>query len=612
MATGYTRIARINLSNGSIIVEDTPEWLVKAFIGGKGFVYGILGKELEPGIDALSPGNKIVIAAGALAGLAPASAKTIVGAKSPLSNVIHDTSVGEWFSYMLRGAGFDALIIEGEAKDPTYLWVHDGKVELRRGNEMWGLSTRDTVRRVRASTIPAASVMAIGPGGENMARIANIIVDGERAGGRGGLGAVFGSKKLKAVAAYGTPNIGIANKDEFIKYSLDVYKKFQSATETMETREFGTTNSLMYSGSLGVSPAFNYSKPLLEEEEAKKISGVAFKEREINFPGKPIKIIGALCPIKCSRWIPIPGADDVVKPEYENIGLLGAATGVFDPAIVLKAQRLANDLGIDSIGAGNAIAWSMELYEKGLLSKEETGGLDLRFGNGEALLTLIHDIAYREGFGKVLAEGSEKAAKMLGKGMEYAVHFKGLALPAWYPNGPLRGLVISYLTADVGGSHLRGWPKMHDPETPLKDTVESMIEDRDHKAAMDSLGLCIFNPYTWSDMAKLYTWATGRETREEDLRRVSERIEAIARIYHVLEGYVNEWEQIPWKMLNDPNGPKYTLHEVKDALRQYYRLRKWDEELGIPTKKLLIELGIEWMEPLRSRAEKIALEKRKN
>jgi len=238
--------------------------------------------------------------------------------------------------------------------------------------------------------------------------------------------------------------------------------------------------------------------------------------------------------------------------------------------------------------------------------------LDLRFGNGEALLTLIHDIAYREGFGKVLAEGSEKAAKMLGKGLEYAVHFKGLALPAWYPNGPLRGLVISYLTADVGGSHLRGWPKMHDPETPLKDTVESMIEDRDHKAAMDSLGLCIFNPYTWSDMAKLYTWATGRETREEDLRRVSERIEAIARIYHVLEGYVNEWEQIPWKMLNDPNGPKYTLHEVKDALRQYYRLRKWDEELGIPTKKLLIELGIEWMEPLRSRAEKIALEKRKN
>ncbi len=343
------------------------------------------------------------------------------------------------------GAGFDALIIEGASPVPVYLWVNNGTVEIRNGEKLWGGSTtRDTVKAVRAATSPAASVMAIGPGGENMARIANIIVDGgERAGGRGGgLGAVFGSKKLKAVAAYGTPRIRISHEEEFGRYSLDIYKKFQSATETMETREYGTTNSLMYSGSLGVSPAFNYSRPSLDEETAKKISGgVTFKEWEISFPAKPIKIIGgALCPVKCSRWIPIPGSEDVVKPEYENIGLLGSATGgVFDPVIVLKAQRLANDLGIDSIGAGNAIAWSMDLFEKGLLSREETGGLDLRFGNGEALLKLIHDIAYREGLGKVLAEGSGRAAKILNKGAEYAVHFKQLALPAWYPNGPLRG-----------------------------------------------------------------------------------------------------------------------------------------------------------------------------
>lgn len=610
MVVGYTKIARINLSSGSIEIEDTPEWLIRLFIGGKGFVYGILGREVEPGTDALSPSNKIVIAAGALAGLAPASAKTIVGAKSPLSNVIHDTSVGEWFSYMMRGAGFDALIIEGASPAPVYLWVSNGTVEIRNGEKLWGFTTRDTVKAVRAATSPAASVMAIGPGGENMARIANIIVDGERAGGRGGLGAVFGSKKLKAVAAYGTPRIRISNEEEFGRYSLDIYRKFQSATETMETREYGTTNSLMYSGSLGVSPAFNYSHPSLDEETAKKISGVTFKEWEVNFPAKPIKIIGALCPVKCSRWIPIPGSEDVVKPEYENIGLLGSATGVFDPVTVLKAQRLANDLGIDSIGAGNAIAWSMDLFEKGLLSREETGGLDLRFGNGEALLKLIHDIAYREGFGKVLAEGSGGAAKMLGKGAEYAVHFKQLALPAWYPNGPLRGLVLSYLTADVGGSHLRGWPKMHDPETPLRDTVESMLEDRDHKAVMDAMGLCIFNPYTWEDMAKLYSWATGASIDENGLRRVSERIEAIARIYHVLEGYVNEWEQVPWKMIHDPNGPKYNLDEIKDGLRQYYKLRRWDEELGLPTKELLRELELEWAEPLRARAEQVARAKR--
>ena len=608
MIFGYAgKIARINLSGNKVIIEETPSWLVELFYGGKGFVYGILSRELEPGMDPLSSSNKIVVAAGALAALAPASSKTIVGALSPLSGLIHDTSVGEWFSYMLRGAGFDALIIEGASNRPVYLWVASGKVEIRDADRVWGLTTRDAVKLIREETNRAASVMVIGPAGENLVKIANIMVDGERAGGRGGLGAVFGSKRLKAIAAYGVPNIPIADKEGFMKKALELYRRFQSSVDTAEHRDFGTTNGLLYSGSIGTSPAFNYGRPRLEDELAYKLTGSHLRELglEKGFPNKPIKIIGALCPIKCSRWIRMPGEEDFVKPEYETLALLGAATGVFDEVYVLKANRLVNDLGLDAISTGNVIAWAMELYERGLITKEETGGIELRFGNGEALIKLINDIAYQRGFGKVLAQGVAEASRVLGRGSEYAVHFKGLGLPAWYPNTVLRGLVISYLTADVGGSHLRGWPKLHDAETPLKDTVESMVEDRDHKAVMDSMGLCVFNPYTLDDIEALYKLATGRNITKDDLVKVSIRIDTIARIWHVINGYTDPWAEVPRKMVDDPNGPRFKREEIIEGVREFYRIRGWDVETGLPSHEYLIKLGIEWMVDLRDKAERI-------
>ncbi|WP_291766941.1 aldehyde ferredoxin oxidoreductase family protein [Caldivirga sp. UBA161] len=605
---GYTnRIARVNLSIGKVSIEETPGWLIDTFIGGKGFVYGILSREVKPGTNPLSSDNKIIVAAGALAGLAPASAKTIVGAVSPLSGLIHDTSVGEWFSYMLRGAGFDALIIEGASKEPVYLWVNKGKVEIRDASRIWGLTTREATRAVREETNRAASVMVIGPAGENLVKISNIMVEGERAGGRGGLGAVFGSKKLKAIAAHGVPDIKVADPNGFLNAALEIYRRFQTSPNTSESREFGTTNGLMYSGSIGTAPAFNYSRPKLEEGLARKLTGAHFKELglEVNFPQKPIKIIGALCPVKCSRWFKIPGEEDYVKPEYETLGLVGSATGVFDERYFLKANRLVNDLGLDAIGAGNVIGWAMELYEKGLLTKEDTGGVELKFGNGEALIKMIEDIAYQRGLGKVLAQGVADAAEILGKGAEYAVHFKKIALPAWYPNGPLRGLVISYLTADVGGSHLRGWPQMHDPGTPLKNTVESMISDRDRKVAMDSMGLCVFNPYSVDDMVKLYNLATGRNVNGEYVLRVSTRIDTIARIWHVLLGYIDVWSQVPRKMIVDEEGPKYKREEIEEAIREFYRLRGWDTETGLPAHEYLRQLGIEWMIPYRDEAERV-------
>ena len=606
---GYAgKIARVNLSTGKVTVEETADWLIELFYGGKGFVYGILSRELKPGVDPLSSDNKIVVAAGALSGLAPASGKTIIGAVSPLSGLIHDTVVGEWFSYMLRGAGFDALVIEGSSPSPVYLWVHDDVVEVRDASKLWGMTTREATKAVREETHRAASVMVIGPAGENLVKIANVMVEGERAGGRGGIGAVFGSKRLKAIATYGLPSrIPLADRAGFLNKAIEIYRRFQTSTDTAEHRDFGTTNGLLFSASIGTSPGYNYGRPRLEESLVQKLTGAHFREMglEKGFPWKPIKIIGALCPLKCSRWFKIPGEDDYVKPEYETLGLLGAATGVFDEKYFLKANRLVNDLGIDAIGAGNVIGWAMELYEKGLLTREETGGVELRFGNGEALLKMIEDIAYQRGFGKILAQGVADAAKILGKGAEYAVHFKKIALPAWYPNGPLRGLVISYLTADVGGSHLRGWPQMHDPSTPLKDTVQSMVNDRDRKAVIDAMGVCIFNPFSLDDIEAMYRLATGRNVTKNDLVKVSVRIDTIARIWHVLMGYTDPWAEVPRKMIEDPNGPKFSREEIIEGVREFYRIRGWDVETGLPSREYLRSLGLDWMISLRDEAEEV-------
>ncbi len=286
---------------------------------------------------------------------------------------------------------------------------------------------------------------------------------------------------------------------------------------------------------------------------------------------------------------------------------MGAATGVFDEKYVLEANRLVNDLGLDAISTGNVIAWAMELYERGLITREEIGNIDLRFGNGEALIKLINDIAYQRGFGKVLAQGVADASKILGKGGEYAVHFKGLGLPAWYPNTVLRGLVISYLTADVGGSHLRGWPRLHDAETPLKDTVASMVEDRDHKAVMDSMGLCVFNPYTLDDIEALYRLATGRSVTKNDLVKVSIRIDTIARIWHVLNGYIDPWAEVPRKMIDDVNGPRFRREEIIEGVREFYRIRVGTLKLA-SKREYLRELKIEWMIDLRDKAEKVLRE----
>ena len=598
----HFKLLRVNLSTGRWKVEELREEDLRLFVGGKGLGTLIVYREVPPGTDPLSPSNKIVFAAGPFNALVPGASKVAVVSKSPLTRLIHDSYAGDYFGPLLRKAGFDALVVEGASRDPVYLWIHDGEVEVRDASRLWGSRTPETVEAVRRETHPRAAVASIGPAGENLVKISSIIFDGERAAGRGGLGAVMGSKKLKAIAVHGSMEVPVAEPEKLREAAARWYEYFATSPRFEDTRRYGTTNALIYSAAVGMSPSYNFRRPHIPEELAARISGDAIKELEV----EPEWFIhGGKCPIKCARYVEAEykGKRFRVKPEYENIAMLGAAGGIFDREAVLYLNRLADDLGLDTISAGNAVAWAMEAAERGLLDREEFPDAPRGFGDVEAAERLLVDIAYRRGLGAVLAEGVARASEILGRGREFAVHVKGLEAPAWDPRG-LRGFAVSYATADVGASHLRGWPRPHEPPTagPARERVESMARDRDRGGLFDSLVLCRFVPYKLDAIAELYRMITGVEAGAEDLLAAPRRAEALARIHAALDWVTPPLhDDVPPRWMEPvPEGPNAGAKAFLDerdkveAIREYYRLRGWHEELGVPLPETLEKLGIPW------------------
>lgn len=608
---GYNfKLLRVNLSTGKWRVEEIPEEDLRLFIGGKGLGTLILYREVPPGTDPLSPGNKIVFAAGPFNGLVPGASKIAVVSKSPLTRLIHDSYSGDFFSRKLRAAGFDALVVEGASKDPVYIWINDGEVEVRDASRLWGLKVSEAVERIRRETSGKASVAAIGPAGERMARIASIIFDGVRAAGRGGLGAVMGSKRLKAIAVQGTGSVEAARPDALREKAEALARELSTSPRYADSRKYGTTNGLMISASLSMSPSYNFKRPYIPEELASKLSGDAVKELEVE-PEWYVRPEG--CPIKCARYVEAgyKGRRFKVKPEYETLAMLGAAAGVFDRESVLYFNKLANDLGLDAISAGNVIAWAMELAEKGLLSREEFPDAPRGFGDAEAVERLLVNMAYRRGLGAVLAEGVRRASQVLGRGAEAAVEVKGLESAAWDPRGR-RTYGLSYATADVGASHLRGWPRPHEPPSagPARERVASLAQDRDEGAVFDSLVQCKFVSYSMDDIVEMFNHITGLDYSKEDLYAAARRTEALSRIHGVLEWVTPPLDDtVPPRWMEPiPDGPLRGVKAFLDwsdfleARREYYRLRGWHEEYGVPLPETLDKLGIPWAIPDAERA----------
>jgi aldehyde:ferredoxin oxidoreductase len=538
---GYAgRLLYVNLSEGTTESRPLDRAFAAKYIGGRGFSSRILLDEVKPGIDPLCPDNVVVIAAGPLNGTpTPSSGRLTVAAKSPMTGGLGDTNSGGYWAPELKFAGFDAIVLLGRSKEPVYLWVEDGRAELRPAHHLWGRKISETSTAIKEEVgDDDIHILSIGPGGENLVRYACVVTDEEGVGGRCGLGAVLGSKRLKAVAVRGSLDVRISDPKRFLE-AVDAYREtIAGEVWTSSLRRLGTPNLTAHRQTLGIWGAKNFQRTTMENYEP--ISGETFRER---FLVKPIGCMG--CLVRCRRYSAIREGKFAplytVGPEYETIHALAAKPYVTDPEVVLYAHHLCDEYGLDEQTYGSAVAMAMELYERGLLTKEQVEGQDLVFGNAEPLLYFIDRVAHRKGFGNLLAEGTKIMGERLNANY-YAIHVKGLEVDAADPRKQVTR-ALTYAVATRGACHLRGNPyidefiKPEEAEAYFGTSKVSDVESLEGKGKMiawsedwvtlaDQMGLCKFAWYRSRSFPMLikrglelvrdiYVAATGLEISKE-------------------------------------------------------------------------------------------------
>jgi len=612
-------ILRVDLSAKSIKKEPIDPEVAKNFVGAKGFAAYYLFKEIPPKVPALSAENKVMIVAGPLTGTgAPGHARCCVAAKSPLTGGWTDGYFGGAFGPELKYAGYDAIIIEGAAEKPVYLLIEDDKVELKDAKEFWGMGTFDAMRLLKEKhfTDKEPKVLCIGPAGEKQVLIANVIAE-SRAGGRGGVGAVLGFKKLKAVVVTGHKEVPIADREKFEEARRNAFQKLAKSPLTGPKGALpmmGTANIIKGVNAAGAWPTRNFQTGVFEHVD--EICGEAFRdtlwqggERRKPCPG---------CPVMCTHLAvpetgPMPGVADE-GPEYENITFLGSDVGVADRDIIATAEYLCDFYGLDAISTGATIAFLMECYEKGLISKTETDGLDLKFGNGEAEIEAIIKIGTKSGkLGELGAMGTKRASEVIGKGSEkFAIHVKGLEVPAYDPRAAF-GMGVAYARSDRGGCHLRPWTfgaeclglaPAEEPYVPFcvegKGTWVKQMNDV--VAAFDCSGMCLFMTFgidAVEDVVPLLNAATGFNFTSADFVKVGERASNVTRAFwfkHIPD-FGRKYDTLPWRFLHEPmpEGPaKGKTVPLEPLLNEYYAAAGWDAD-GKPTKEKLAELGLDFV-----------------
>lgn len=587
----FGRALRVNLSTGVITGEDIDQKLLVAWIGGRGLGARIVAEEVPAGCDPLGGENKLVFAAGPLTGTkVPGSGRFSASSKSPLTGTILDSNAGGTWGVRFKKCGYDMLIIEGKSDVPVYLAITQETATLHDANELWGTDVMETNHRLKDKVGNDASIACIGPAGENLVKFASIMNDGSRALGRGGLGAVMGSKKLKAILVQGSKNVELAHMEklDFMVYEASKWLKANPIT-SQGLPEFGTPVLVNLFNELGVFPTRNFQAS--QFPEAGRISGEAIAETLTT--GRK----GCYnCPVQCTRLIKTK-TGTVGGPEYESIWALGPECGIGDLAVIVEANHLCNRLGLDTISTGVTIGCAMELEEQGYL---KTG---LKFGDGEGLLHAIQQIAGREGFGGLLAEGSRRLAEECGAN-RFAMQVKGMELPAYDPRG-LQGMGLGFATSNRGGCHLRaymvgpealGVPKMVD-RFSTGGKAGLTITQQNINAAIDSLVVCHFINLAVSEeyFARILSAATGVDYQPQDLHLTGERIWNLERLYNLKAGLDSSFDTLPPRLLEEPipEGPsRGRFVELKPMLAEYYRFRGWDT-CGVPSPKKLRELGLE-------------------
>ncbi len=592
----FGRLLFLDLDRQTHEVLEVGEEVVRAFIGGKGLGAYLLYKHLRPKTDPFSPDNLLMFLTGPLTGTGyPTSGRMVVITKSPLTGLFLDSHAGGWFGPELRRLGLDGLVIRGSSKDPIYIWLSEEGVELRDASRIWGQTTGRSVELVRAETDPRAHVAVIGPAGENLVRFACIVFDRDedpwRSGvaGRGGAGAVMGSKRLKAVAVRAVRGkIQVRDPAGFRSLVRQLYGKMRESPFYHIRRAVGTSYWVEPMNRLGFLPTRNFTSGFIESHYGLTASYLrAHVARDVGC---------AYCPMRCGKVVHLP--EGAVKVEYEILAMMGANDGIKDALEVARSIKMATELGLDGISTGVVVGFAMEAGEKGLL--EDAPG----FGDAEGQRELIRKIAYREGIGDLLAEGVMRAAEELGpKAVRMAMHVKGMELPGYDPRASW-GMALAYATADRGGCHQRAWTVRAEIDGRLRRfSTEGLVEFvksvQDERAAAFSLIVCDFAPLGVEDFIDGLRMAAGLEYDVREYLRTGERIWNLVRVFNIREAGISRPDDtLPPRALEEPLPmPDGRMARMDRALLdrmidEYYRLRGWDEQ-GRPTPEKLEELGLD-------------------
>ena len=584
----------VDLSNRESMIEQYDLHFASRFLGGRGFAAKILWDRLRPGTDALSPENKLVFATGPLTGFAlPNSGKLVVASKSPLTGGYGDGNIGTWAAVHMRRAGYEAIIVEGKAAKPTVLHVEDNNVKYLDAANLWGLTSFQAEEQLRKIYGKAAGIVSIGQAGENLVKFACVVSQEGRAGGRPGMGAVMGSKNLKAMVIKGSGTLTAASPDELRAQGMAGFKEILTKPDYPFWKRQGTMNTIEWANENSVLPTFNYREGIFAD--ADKIGGFAEEAIKVSNRGCPN------CNMTCGNVV--KNAEGLESElDYENVAMLGSNIGLGSLAEVAVLNRAADELGLDSISLGSALGFAMEASEKGLIEEK------LSWGNLKQAMQLSLDIAMRRNLGAVLADGVRKAATHFGKGSEdFAMHIKGLEISA-YDCHTAPAMALAYATSPVGAHHkdawVIGWETSHDRLGYGEEKAAQVIQAQNLRGAFELIGVCRFPlvnvGFEREWYPKYLKLATGQEFAWDRLNEASERVFNLTRAFWIREHqgvWSSEMDMPPSRWFNEPlgqgnlKGTKLDREKYGLLLKSYYQKRGWNEK-GVPTKTTLERLGL--------------------
>ncbi len=627
MPFGYNgKILRIDLNEQNVEIEKPDDVFYRTYWGGRGFGLYYMLKEMKPKTDPFAKENLLIFATSVITGnLAPAMPRYTICAKSPLTGAQGESEAGGYWGPELKQAGFDAIIVRGIAKKPCYLWIHNGQVEFKDASRLWGKETHQVDQLIKEELGEKnIRICQIGLGGENKVLFANIVNELTHFNGRNGLGAVMGSKNLKAIAVKGTQPVPLHDKEKVKEIARDIAQRVMKNPLSSGLREYGTPGTVRGFYESGALPSLNWTTGYFKNGEnltAEIYNKTILKKRESCYA----------CPIRCKRVVEVNDKEINVDPvyggpEYETVVSLGSICGIDDLKYVAKANELCNKWGIDTISAGMTIAFAMQCYEEGILTGEDTGGIDLYFGNKEAVLGLIEKIARKEGFGKLLAQGSRMVAKKIGKGSEkFLREVKGQEVAMHDPRVKA-SLALQFAFSDYGADHMKA---PHDTFFSNKNSpglkemsglgILNPLEPTDlsyRKVALfkildiywslfDILGICCFGYVprsvgTMDELLAIIRVTTGWKTSWYELMKLGERTINMARIFNIREGFTSQDDIVPEIFFTDfTEGPlkdtgALNRKDFEEAKQLRYEIMGWNHK-GEPTRGKLIELGLDWL-----------------